>query len=89
MRNDDMNEAIAAGFIGGKLDTPVTIKFNDFTDLSIESVASACEMTKADWIREACIEKLLAEKKKFNRMSKVWGTSKETTADSELPRNTH
>lgn len=78
MRTDDMNEARELGFLGGKLDNPVTVKFNDLTDESIEGVANASDMTKADWIREACIEKLLVERRKFNRMRKVWGHPKET-----------
>ncbi|WP_332604747.1 hypothetical protein [Acinetobacter sp. ESBL14] len=78
MKVDDMNEARELGFLGGKLDNPVTIKFNDLTDESIEAVANASDMTKADWIREACIEKLLVERRKLNRMRKVWGNSKET-----------
>jgi len=51
MRTDEMNEARELGFLGGKLDNPVTVKFNDLTDESIEGVANASDMTKADWIR--------------------------------------
>ncbi|MFT4020049.1 MAG: hypothetical protein QM666_00865 [Acinetobacter sp.] len=88
MRNDEMNEARELGFFDGKLDNPVTVKFNDLTDESIEGVANASDMTKADWIREACIEKLLVERRKFNRMRKVWGHTKETRDAKGCRENT-
>lgn len=66
MRTDEMNEARELGFLGGKLDNPVTVKFNDLTDESIEGMANAnanaSDMTKTHWIREACIAKLLLKR---------------------------
>ena len=34
---DDMNEALEAGFLDGKLCNPVTVKFNDNTNQAIET----------------------------------------------------
>ena len=79
---DDMNEALEAGFVDGKLCNPVTVKFNDNTNQAIETICNAQGITVAEWLRDLAIKNLVARKREFHRMEKLWGQTKETSATS-------
>lgn len=79
---DDMNEALEAGFLTGKLVNPITVKFNDATTQALEGLCNAQGITVAEWLRDLAIQNLVARKREFHRMEKIWGQSKETSATS-------
>lgn len=79
---DDMQEALEAGFLEGKLCNPVTVKFNDNTNQAIETICNAQGVTVAEWLRDLAINNLVARKREFHRMEKLWGQTKETSATS-------
>lgn len=89
MRPEDMNAAREMGFLDGKLGNPITIKFGDLLEEAITNMSLAEEITKADFIRDAVIEKILAEKQRFDRMQKVFGKAKKTTDDLGIQGNPH
>ena len=84
MRTDEMNEARELGFLGGKLDNPITVKFNDLTDESIEGVANASDMTKADWIR-SLHRKTLGGKTQVQSYAKGVGSSQGNKRCQRMP----
>lgn len=66
-----MQEAIAKGYLGGKLTTPKTIKF---TDEMLDAVAVQAEVEdkdQADWIREVIAKALLIADAKYERMTRA------------------
>ncbi|MDC4146516.1 hypothetical protein [Acinetobacter baumannii] len=68
---DDLKEAIAKGYLGGKLTTPKTIKF---TDEMLDAVAVQAEVEdkdQADWIREVIAKALLVADAKYERMTRA------------------
>ena len=67
---DDINEALEAGFLEGKLCNPVTVKFNDNTNQAIETICNAQGVTVAEWLRDLAIKNLVARKREFHRMEK-------------------
>ena len=71
-----MNEALEAGFLDGKLCNPVTVKFNDNTNQAIETICNAQGITVAEWLRDLAIKNLVARKREFHRMEKLWGQTK-------------
>ncbi|HEN9533164.1 TPA: hypothetical protein U9I96_003755 [Acinetobacter baumannii] len=76
---DDLKEAIAKGYLGGKLTTPKTIKF---TDEMLDAVAVQAEVEdkdQADWIREVIAKALLVADAKYERMTRARLRSKCTS----------
>lgn len=68
---DDVQEAFAKGYLGGKLTTPKTFKF---TDEMLDAVAIAAESEDkdvSDWVREVIAEALLVVDAKYERMTRA------------------
>lgn len=78
LRADDL------GLIGGKLMQQVTLKTNDKLHAAINSMALATGTTVADFVRNAVIKEILAEKQRFDLMVAVFGDSKETVTSSDI-----
>ncbi|NHC02358.1 hypothetical protein G9F31_00980 [Acinetobacter sp. 187] len=76
-----MKDAAEKGYIGGKLINPLTIKFNDVMYDRISAICDANGDEKAEWIRNLIMRELLIQEERFNRMSQVWGGTKETSAN--------
>lgn len=87
---EDENKQMARtlGFLDGKQANPYTIKFTDNLDEAINNMALVDEQTKADFIRDAVIEKILKEKQRFDRMRLVFGNTTETWAAGGFQGNT-
>ena len=76
---DELREAIAKGYIGGKYTIPKTIKF---TNEMLDGIASASEVDEkesCEWIREVIAKALLAEDAKYERMTRARARSKCTS----------
>ena len=76
---DELKEAIAKGYIGGKYTIPKTIKF---TNEMLDGIASASEVDEkesCEWIREVIAKALLAEDAKYERMTRARARSKCTS----------
>lgn len=82
LEEDEKQMARSLGFLDGKQDNPYTIKFTDKLDEAINNMALVDEQTKADFVRDAVIEKILKEKQRFDRMRLVFGNTTETLADN-------
>lgn len=68
---DDVQEAFAKGYLGGKLTTPKTIKFtNEMLD-AVAIVADSEDKDSAEWIREVIAEALLVADAKYERMTRA------------------
>lgn len=80
---DEIKEASEAGFVGGKLTNPISVKFNDKTMRSIERICSSRGITLADWVREVSILKLLELRRFHKSMEEVWGESTESLDSSD------
>lgn len=78
---DEMKEAIEKGYLSGKLDNPITIKFNDAVLLRVSAICDATGEEKAEWIRSLIIRELLKQEEQYNRMAQVWGKTKETMSN--------
>ncbi len=78
LEEDEKQMARLLGFLGGKQDNAYTIKFTDKLDEAINNMALVDEQTKADFIRDAVIGKILKEKQRFDRMTLVFGNTTET-----------
>lgn len=81
MKEDEMQAAKALGFLSDdekKLNT-LSFKGSDKLQSAIDGLAGMDDTTRADWIRDACIEKVLKMKKQFDFMQKVFGDATDTT----------
>lgn len=76
---DDMQEAIAKGYLGGKLTTPKTIKFTDEMLDAISIAAEAEDKSSADWMREVIAKALLVVDANYDRMTRARNKSKCTS----------
>lgn len=84
---DDVQEAFAKGYLGGKLTTPKTFKF---TDEMLDAVAIAAESEDkdvSDWVREVIAEALLVVDAKYERMTRARERAKCTSGTLVHQRN--
>lgn len=80
MRDEDMQSAKALGFLSDdekKLNT-LSFKGSDKLQSAIDGLAGMDDTTRADWIRDACIEKVLRMKRQFDHMQAVFGKATDT-----------
>lgn len=85
MKEDEMQAAKALGFLSDdekKLNT-LSFKGSDKLQSAIDGLAGMDDTTRADWIRDACIEKVLKMKKQFDFMQKVFGHATDTSDTSD------
>lgn len=82
MRADDMKEAINIGLldIEGKLSESTSTRLSHGALTAIDVLAAMDDIKRSDWIREACIEKLLRLKRQHQYLSKAFGESTNTSS---------
>ena len=76
---DELKEAIAKGYLGGKYIAPKTIKF---THEMLDAISIASEISEKDsceWVREVIAKALLAEDAKYERMTRARDRAKGTS----------
>lgn len=76
---DELKEAIAKGYLGGKYNAPKTIKF---THEMLDAISIASEISEKDsceWVREVIAKALLAEDAKYERMTRARDRAKSTS----------
>ncbi|NHB56996.1 hypothetical protein G9F32_02965 [Acinetobacter sp. 194] len=78
-----MKEAINKGYLTGKLEHQLQTKVNDAILKRVTAICDATGEERADWFRNLIIRELLIQEEQYNRMTKVWGDTKNTSTTSD------
>lgn len=79
-----MKEAVNIGLldIEGKLSESTSTRLSHGALTAIDVLSAMDDIKRSDWIREACIEKLLRLKRQHQYLSKAFGSSTNTSETS-------
>ena len=79
-----MQEALDLGFLDvhGKKTDSTSVRMTHEALQAIETICNAQGVTLAEWLRDLAIKNLVARKREFHRMEKLWGQTKETSTTS-------